>query len=120
MPKACEHGLSLSECFTCASPKRGAECEHGALRRSCDRCEMADELTRLHAEVEALRGAYQKMRNAAAGYSNYCIENANTRRCERDYTEAENLFRAAIDEAYLDALDLILLDGLPSLRERKR
>jgi hypothetical protein len=28
--------------------------------------------------------------------------------------------RAALDEAYLDALDLILLDGLPSLRERKR
>lgn len=45
MPKACEHGLSLSlsECFTCASPKHG---QHQ---------QAADELTRLRAEVEALR-----------------------------------------------------------------
>jgi len=32
----------------------------------------------------------------------------------------EAMRRAAVDEAYLDALDLILLDVLPSLRERKR
>jgi hypothetical protein len=41
MPKACEHGLSLSECFTCASPKHG---QH-----------QSAELQRLRAEVEALR-----------------------------------------------------------------
>jgi hypothetical protein len=44
MPKACEHGLSLSECFTCASPK------HGQHQRAAD-----DEITRLRAEVEALQ-----------------------------------------------------------------
>ena len=48
------------------------------------------------AENEALRKAYWKMRNAAAGYSNYCEESASTRRCEREYTEAEEMFRAAM------------------------
>ena len=56
----------------------------------------AAELRRLHAENEALRKAYWKMRNSAAGYSNYCDDNASTRRCERDYTEGEALYRAAI------------------------
>lgn len=56
----------------------------------------AAELRRLHIENEALRKAYWKMRNSAAGYSNYCDDNANTRRCERDYTEGEALYRAAI------------------------
>ena len=53
-------------------------------------------LLRLQAENEALRKAYWKMRNAAAGYSNYCEESASTRRCEREYTEAEEMFRAAM------------------------
>ena len=77
----------------------------------------AVELRRLHAEHEEdqsviavwrgrtqraeeqrdkLLEAYAKMRNSAAGYSNYCDDNALTRRCERDYTAAEDLYRAAI------------------------
>lgn len=49
-------------------------------------------------EVEALRAAYHKARNAAAGFSNYCPDSANSRRCERDLDEAERMFRA-IDAA---------------------
>lgn len=56
----------------------------------------AAELRRLAAENEALRKAYWKMRNSAAAYGNYCDDNANTRRCERDYIEGEALYRAAI------------------------
>jgi hypothetical protein len=52
----------------------------------------------LRAELDALRAAYRKMRNSAAGYSNYCDDTANTRRCEREYEEAEAMFRA-IDAA---------------------
>lgn len=52
------------------------------------------EITRLRAENEALHKAYWKMRNAAAGYSNYCDDNASVRRCERDYEEAEAMYRA--------------------------
>ena len=56
----------------------------------------AAELRRLHEENEGLRKAYWKMRNSAAGYSNYCEDSASTRRCERDYEEGEALYRAAI------------------------
>ena len=56
----------------------------------------AAELRRLSAENEALRKAYWKMRNSAAAYGNYCDDNANTRRCERDYIEGEALYRSAI------------------------
>jgi hypothetical protein len=56
----------------------------------------AAELRRLSIENEALRKAYWKMRNSAAAYGNYCDDNANTRRCERDYIEGEALYRAAI------------------------
>ena len=59
----------------------------------------ASELRRLHAENEALRKAYRKMRNAAAGYSNYCDDSASVRRCERDMDEAESMYRAAIAKA---------------------
>jgi hypothetical protein len=58
--------------------------------------EAAAELRRLSAENEALRKAYWKMRNSAAAYGNYCDDNANTRRCERDYIEGEALYRSAI------------------------
>lgn len=59
----------------------------------------AAELRRLHAENEALRKAYLKMRNAAAGYSNYCDDSASVRRCERDMDEAESMYRAALAKA---------------------
>lgn len=49
--------------------------------------------------AEGLEAAYQKARNSAAGYSNYCDDNANTRRCERELDEAEKLCREAIDAA---------------------
>ena len=66
----------------------------------------AAELRRLHHENERLHEmnrdllkAYNKMRNSAAGYSNFCDDNANTRRCERDYVAAEDMYRAAISKA---------------------
>ena len=75
--------------------------------------EAAAELRRLHAEnkllherhhfdngvLKELLEAYRKMRNSAAGYSNFCDDNANTRRCERDFVAAEALYRAAIQAA---------------------
>jgi hypothetical protein len=68
--------------------------------------EAAAELRRLHAENERLHEmnqelikAYNKMRNSAAGYGNYCEDSAGTRRCERDYLAAEDMFRAAIAKA---------------------
>lgn len=57
------------------------------------------ELRRLHAENEALRAAYWKMRNAAAGYSNYCDDSASVRRCERDMVQAEIMYQAALAKA---------------------
>jgi hypothetical protein len=54
---------------------------------------------RLHEMNQELTKAYNKMRNSAAGYSNFCDDNANTRRCERDYVAAEDLYRAAIAKA---------------------
>ena len=54
---------------------------------------------RLHEMNQELTKAYNKMRNSAAGYSNSCDDNANTRRCERDYVAAEALYRAAIAKA---------------------
>jgi hypothetical protein len=73
----------------------------------------AAELRRLHGEnkllherhhfdngvLKELLEAYRKMRNSAAGYSNFCDDNANTRRCERDFVAAEALYRAAIQAA---------------------
>jgi hypothetical protein len=49
--------------------------------------------------LKELLEAYRKMRNSAAGYSNFCDDNANTRRCERDFVAAEALYRAAIAKA---------------------
>jgi hypothetical protein len=60
----------------------------------------AAELRRLHAVNQELLGAYTKMRASAAGYSNFCdADNANTTRSERNYVEAEALYRAAITKA---------------------
>ena len=56
----------------------------------------AAELRRLHEVNQELIKAYRKMYNSAASYSNYCEDSASTRRCERDFEEAENIFRAAI------------------------
>lgn len=70
-----------------------------AMLPEIDLPEAASELRRLHAENEALRKAYRKMRNAAAGYSNYCDDSASVRRCERDMDEAESMYRAAIAKA---------------------
>lgn len=56
--------------------------------------EARDELDRLRAENAKLRAAYRKMCNAAAGYSNYCEDSASVRRCEREYEEAEAMYRA--------------------------
>jgi hypothetical protein len=72
-----------------------AELLEGGPRRAGDGA-IAAELRRLHEENEALKKAYRKMRNAAAGYSNYCDDSASVRRCERDMDEAESMYRAAI------------------------
>ena len=61
---------------------------------ACDAA--AAELRRLHEVNQELIKAYRKMYNSAASYSNYCEDSASTRRCERDFEEAENIFRAAI------------------------
>lgn len=56
-------------------------------------CMPAGELIRgLMAEVEAVRAAFVKMRNAAAGYSNYCEESASTRRLDRELEVADQLY----------------------------
>ena len=58
--------------------------------------ETAAELRRLHEVNAELMKAYRIMCNSAAGYSNYCEDSANTRRCEREFEEAEAIFCAAI------------------------
>jgi hypothetical protein len=51
------------------------------------------EIERLRAEVDSLRKAFMKMRNVAAGYSNCCeFDSANTRRLEREFEAADELF----------------------------
>lgn len=57
---------------------------------------LSDELSKCSKSNAELLGAYRKMYNSAAGYSNYCEDSVNTRRCERDFEEADSLFRAAI------------------------
>lgn len=57
--------------------------------------EAAAELRRLHTLNAKLIEAYRKMYNAAAGYSNYCEDSASVRRCERDFEEADAIFRSA-------------------------
>lgn len=37
---------------------------------------------------------YRRMRNVAAGYSNFCEETGSTRRLEREYEQIENDARA--------------------------
>lgn len=47
-------------------------------------------------EAEALRKAFMRMRNVAAGYSNCCeFDSANTRRLEREFEAADELFRSS-------------------------
>lgn len=54
------------------------------------------EIERLRAEVDSLRKAFMKMRNVAAGYSNCCeFDSANTRRLEREFEAADELFRSS-------------------------
>ncbi len=54
------------------------------------------EIERLRAEVDGLRKAFMKMRNVAAGYSNCCeFDSANTRRLDREFEAADELFRSS-------------------------
>jgi hypothetical protein len=66
-------------------------------------CKIISEQDKKLAELETVNQelikAYNKMRNSAAGYSNFCDDNANTRRCERDFVAAEALYRAVITRA---------------------
>lgn len=48
----------------------------------------------LKAERERYKKVFHKMRNVAAGYSNHCEDNGSTRRLEREFTEAEEMFRS--------------------------
>lgn len=57
---------------------------------ACDRKRLA-----LIAELKTTREAFMQMRNAAAGYSNYCEDSANTRRCDRDFAAADELYQSA-------------------------
>ena len=47
---------------------------------------------------ERYKKAFQKMRNVAAGYSNLCDDSGSTRRLEREFTEAEEMFSALENE----------------------
>ena len=106
MSKPCKHATSgcdypASECAGhCASKQpealRLAELieNPGAPLDIEERC--AAELRRLHELNQELMRAYRKMYNAAAGYSNYCDDSANVSRCERDFEEADAMFRAVI------------------------
>lgn len=63
-----------------------------------------DERDQLRAEAEALRKAFMRMRNVAAGYSNCCeFDSANTRRLEREFEAADELFRSSAAMAAKDA-----------------
>lgn len=58
--------------------------------------ERGKQIDQLRAEVEGLRKAFMKMRNVAAGYSNCCeFDSANTRRLEREFEAADELFRSS-------------------------
>lgn len=57
---------------------------------------LTDALLKAEAQRDALLKAYRKMKNVAAGYSNYCDDNGNTRRLEREFEEADSIARAAI------------------------
>lgn len=72
---------------------------HVARNAAAELRRLVAENKRLHEMNQELTKAYNKMRNSAAGYSNFCDDNANTRRCERDYVAAEDLYRAAIAKA---------------------
>lgn len=61
-----------------------------------ERAAFEAELRHLHALNDELTKAYRKMYNAAAGYSNYCEDSASVRRCDRDFEEADAMFRAAL------------------------
>jgi len=54
------------------------------------------ELAIANEKIEKLQRAYKLMRNSAAGYSN-CIDDsyytATVKRCEKEYNEAEQIFR---------------------------
>lgn len=64
------------------------------LLRQAEARQFSEELARLRAEVEALREAYRRMKNVAAAYSNYCEDTSTTRRLEREFEEADTIFRA--------------------------
>lgn len=59
---------------------------------------LADERDALAAENKRLREAFLNIRNVAAGYSNFCEENASTRRLEREFEASDKLYRS-IDAA---------------------
>lgn len=53
-------------------------------------------LSAVTAERDKLREAFMRMRNVAAGYSNCCeFDSANTRRLEREFEAADELFRSS-------------------------
>lgn len=58
------------------------------------RAVLSQHLAESQAREAKLREVYRKMCNAAAGYSNCCEDSASVRRCEREYEEAEAMYRA--------------------------
>jgi len=72
-----------------------SECQYWA-REYERRKEVQAERDQLRAEVEGMRKAFMRMRNVAAGYSNCCeFDSANTRRLEREFEAADELFRSS-------------------------
>ena len=63
-----------------------------------------EKVSQLRAEVEGMRKAFMRMRNVAAGYSNCCeFDSANTRRLEREFEAADELFRSSAAMAAKEA-----------------
>ena len=50
------------------------QCQHGALARVCAMCEAAEELTRLRAEVEALKADAERYRWLRDGASAHLVD----------------------------------------------
>lgn len=77
----------------CIDEIKALKAERDRAHRACE--QISVRLNAAEAESDALRKAYLKMRDSAAGYSNFCEDNASTRRCEREYAEAQSLYLAA-------------------------
>lgn len=81
-----QENATLRENFGCA-----LDCKDAAIKEAQGLQAMLDKEL---AQVEVIREAFVKMRNVAAGYSNYCEDSASTRRLDRELEVADELYRS--------------------------